>query len=325
MVTAWYPTDDDTGNKAFYMPQPWLGVAEKDQSGFGEILTHKLTNVQTNSYSDASLSNSKKVYPMVIFEPGLGRASYDYSYIAEDLASHGYIVLSSTPTYIADMVVFSKGDIALASSAAQLPENSDALTKDTLTKTELIRDVYAGDIAYLLTQVERLNMTLGNAWVGRVDTSRIGVMGHSLGGAAAYHVCLTDNRCKVALDIDGTLFGEQDSVNKVPFMFLSSDTSNDTGAGVKQEDDYNQAILDKQVSPFYQVTIHGAEHFNFSDLALRSPLIRYLGALGTIDRQTGIEVSRQYIVAMFDKYFENTKPAFLNSNYAIVGSTVVQR
>lgn len=325
MVMTWYPTDAQSGTRASYLPQPWLDTAEKDQSGFGEILTHKLTNVQTNSYTDVPMSKSQKAYPVIILEPGLGRASYDYSSIAEDLASHGYIVLSSTPTYLADLAVFENGRIATAASSTKLSENETALSPNSLAKLVQLRDIYAGDISYLLTKAEQINVLTGSDWAGRLDTSRIGVMGHSLGGAAAYHVCLTDTRCKVTLDIDGTLFGEENSVAKVPFMFLSSDTSNDTNTDAKKEDSYNQAILDKQGKPFYQVTIRGAEHFNFSDLALRSRFIRYLGALGSVDGHVGIELNRLYEVALFDKYLVGAKPTRLNPNNTLPGSVIIQR
>jgi len=324
MEMAWYPTDDISGNQASYIPQPWLNVSEKEQSGFGEILTHKLTNVLTNSLSDAPISNSKKVNPVIILEPGLGRASFDYSYIAEDLASHGYIVISSTTTYIADLVVFSDGKTASASNEIQLNETGAALKGENLRKIELVRDVYADDISYLLTQIVMINKSLGNVWAGRINTSQIGIMGHSIGGAAAYHVCLTDIRCKVAVDMDGTLFGEQGSVNKVPFMFLGSDTTNDVSANAIREDAFNQAIFNKQHSLFFQVTINGTEHFNFSDLSVRSPLIRYFGALGTLDSQKGIDMVRKYVVMMFDTSIGFTKPGLLNSNNAIPGSIIVQ-
>jgi len=325
MVMTWYPADVTTGKTAAYIPEPWLHVAEKDQSGLNGILTHKLTNVQTNSHTNVPLAGTQKTYPVIILEPGLGRASYDYSSIAEDLASHGYIVISSTPTYIADLVVFPNDKTVSASSATQLPETGNSLSPAAVSKTVQLRDVYAGDIAYLLAQVDRLNTTPGSAWNGHLDTTRIGIMGHSIGGAAAYHVCLTDTRCKVALDMDGTLFGERSSVSKVPFMFLSSDTSNDAGTAVKQEDTYNQTILDRQQAPFYRVTIRGAEHFNFSDLALRSPFIRHLGALGPINGRIGIATSRQYVVGMFDKYLEGAKAPYLNPGNALSGAVVTRR
>jgi dienelactone hydrolase len=325
MVMVWYPTDTASGPTAPYLPQPWLDAAETAQSGLGELVTHKLTNVHTNSYVDAPLASAQKAYPVVILEPGLGKASYDYTSIAEDVASHGYVVISSTPTYLADMVVFQNGQTKLGSSVAQEPDSGSSLAPATLAQDEMLRDVYVGDITYLLTQVDHLNTATGSAWAGRFDTARIGIMGHSLGGEASYHICLFDTRCKVALNMDGALFGEMQSVNRVPFMYLSSDTSNDTSADEKQVDAYNLAILDKQLSPFYQVSVRGSEHFNFSDLAVRSPLFRYLGALGAIDGRTGLVIIRQYVVGMLDKYLTGAEPAYLSPNNALPGSTVLQR
>jgi predicted dienelactone hydrolase len=40
---------------------------------------------------------------VLIMGPGLGAAASDYTVLAEDLASHGYIVVGYTPTYSTDV------------------------------------------------------------------------------------------------------------------------------------------------------------------------------------------------------------------------------
>ena len=41
-----------------------------------------------------------------------------------------------------------------------------------------------------------------------MDTSRIGMFGHSYGGATAAQVLVEDSRVKAAINMDGTLYGE---------------------------------------------------------------------------------------------------------------------
>ena len=43
--------------------------------------------------ADAPLAAGGAPHPVLVFAPGLGLAASDYTTIAEDLASHGYIVV----------------------------------------------------------------------------------------------------------------------------------------------------------------------------------------------------------------------------------------
>lgn len=47
------------------------------------------------------------------------------------------------------------------------------------------------------------------SWLSqRIDRNRIGVFGHSLGGATAVRVGLIDSRFGASADVDGSLFGQ---------------------------------------------------------------------------------------------------------------------
>src|SRR5205085_2374192 len=59
-------------------------------------------------------------YPVLIFEPGLGNISTQYTTLLEDLGSHGYIIFAITPTYSSDVVVFPDGRVADATSTGNL-------------------------------------------------------------------------------------------------------------------------------------------------------------------------------------------------------------
>src|SRR3989442_16016703 len=44
-------------------------------------------------------------------------------------------------------------------------------------------------------------------FTGRLDMMRVGVFGHSFGGAAAALFCHEDSRCKAGIDVDGAPHG----------------------------------------------------------------------------------------------------------------------
>jgi pimeloyl-ACP methyl ester carboxylesterase len=73
-----------------------------------------------------------------------------------------------------------------------------------------------------LDHLERLNEAdPSGRFVGRLDLQRVGVFGHSLGGATALQFCHDDLRCKAGIDVDGAPFGSviAEGVSQ-PFLFL---------------------------------------------------------------------------------------------------------
>ena len=149
----------------------------------------------------------------------MGNLPTQYTTLLEDLASHGYIIFAITPTYSANVVVFPDGRVAEATSAGN---PSDA--SDTQAAGDRLVTVWAQDVVFVMNQLDRLNATPDVMWNQRLDLTRQGVFGHSLGGATAAQVCQMDTRCKAGIDLDGALFGPvvQTSLEK-PFLVMQSD------------------------------------------------------------------------------------------------------
>ena len=84
---------------------------------------------------------------------------------------------------------------------------------------------WTGDIAFVLDRVGRLNASAPSGkFTDRLDMTRVGVYGHSLGGAVAAQFCHEDTRCKAGIDIDGAPHGSVVEAGlRQPFMFLLSD------------------------------------------------------------------------------------------------------
>jgi len=63
-------------------------------------------------------------------------------------------------------------------------------------------------MAFVLDRLERLNTSdASGKFTGRLDMTRVGVFGHSFGGAAALQFCHEDSRCKAGIDVDGAPHG----------------------------------------------------------------------------------------------------------------------
>jgi predicted dienelactone hydrolase len=124
--------------------------------------------------------------------------------------------------------------------------------------------------------------------------TRIGVFGHSFGGATAAQFCHDDSRCKAGIDVDGQPFGNvvQDGLHQ-PFMFLMGDHSRDSDGESRLIMANIKSIYDRlPADGRLYVTIRGANHFLFSDdgALLKSHIVmRTLTAFGVV----GIDGRRQ--------------------------------
>jgi predicted dienelactone hydrolase len=305
-VWIWYPTDPSAqGEPAPYLPPAWLRAREQDM-GAGAFLTQNLAAVRVHAQHHVPIASQQHRYPVLVIQPGLGPLLSDYTALAEELASQGYIVVGSTPTYSASVVVFADGRVVHGTPAANVPETaSPAEAKRVLDQ---LITVWAADDQFVLDQLERLNAAdSASMFAGRLDMQAVGVFGHSFGGAAAAEVCRRDARFKAGVDLDGYPYGEvvQASLDQ-PFMFIWSEPPASTDEGWQQASRDASAIYAHLSHSGYQLMIKGTRHFNFSDYALVfAPILKMQDGLGAMDGQRGLTIAEAYVRAFFDKYLKH--------------------
>jgi predicted dienelactone hydrolase len=235
---------------------------------------------------------------------------WNYSTLAEDLASHGYVVAGFDAPYRTGVVAFPDGRVI-----TRRPENNPELFSGeelTLLANKLLA-AWTGDIAFVLDRLEQLNASdASGKFTRRLDMTRVGVFGHSFGGATAAQFCSQDSRCKAGIDVDGSLHGSviQTGIHK-PFMFLVSergDFSSDAEVGQILAD--IQSVYDRlPADGRLRITIRGANHFTFSDdgALLKSRIVRgvlhLFGKLG-IDGRRQLAVTTYCVHSFFDAYLK---------------------
>jgi pimeloyl-ACP methyl ester carboxylesterase len=171
---------------------------------------------------------------------------------------------------------------------------------------------WIGDIGFVLDRLEELNASnVSEKFKGRLDMARVGVFGHSFGGATALQFCHDDSRCKAGIDVDGQPFGSviQDGLHQ-PFMFILSDHSRESDAETRQIKANIQSIYD-HLPPGgrLQIYIRGANHFLFSDdgALLKSHIVmrtlRTLGVVG-IDGSRQLALTAYCVHSFFDAYLK---------------------
>jgi len=319
LVWIWYPAAAQSGAVLDdYEPAQVRAPAGRvGGSLIFRLLTRDLSKVHGHSYRDPDVSARRRSYSVVIMRAGASAGIANYSTLAEDLASHGYVVVGFDAPYRTSEVVFPDGRVI-----ARRPENNPELfSGDPLTSlVNKLLAAWTGDIAFVLDRLERWNASgASGKFTGRLNMTRVGIFGHSFGGATAALFCSQDSRCKAGIDVDGSLHGSviQAGIHK-PFMFLLSghgDFSSD--AEIRQIQADIQSVYDRlPVDGRLRLAIRGANHFTFSDegALLKSGIarrvLRLFGVLG-IDGRRQLAVTAYCVHSFFDAYLKGASVARL--------------
>ena len=312
VVWIWYPSAaprSATAQTSEYLPSGLRAAVERGRPALmNNFLTRDLSKVQTHSSPDADVSSQQSSFPVVIMRAGASAEVANYSTLAEDLASHGYVVVGFDAPYRTQRVVFPDGRV-IARSPANDPELCVGKQQELCANRLLA--AWSADISFVLGQLGQLNLSSGR-FTGRLDMTRIGVFGHSFGGATAALFCHEDSRCKAGIDIDGAPHGGviQAGINR-PFMFLLSDHSHESGSESRQINANIQSIYDRlPPNGRLRIAIRGANHFTFSDdgALLKSFLmrgvLRVFGGLG-IDGRRQLAVTAYCVHSFFDAFLKS--------------------
>jgi len=302
-VWIWYPAAQRQPQQALddYMP----AASRKAMEGglFITLLNRDPARVRAHSLRDARLSPGQTSYPVAIMRTGGATLATNYTTLAEDLASHGFVVVGFDAPYRSLAVVFPDGRVI-----ARSPGNNLDLAygpQQEQLANRLVR-AWSGDTGYVLDRLDGLNKEdPAGRFTGRLDLSRVGVFGHSIGGATALQFCHDDARCKAGIDVDGLVVGDG-ALNGMqkPFLFLMSDHRSEPESErvpvlAKIRSVYDRLPAESRL----MVTLRGANHFGFSD-GTKNHIV--MGAMRTVGKQMDgrrqLELSEHYIDAFFDVY-----------------------
>jgi len=242
--------------------------------------------------------------PILLYVAGWGGRRTDNTVLAEDLASHGFLVAALSD------VSFDEPALPRLSAAADF--SSKASYEATLALAAEKLRYESRRASAVLDRLVALNAEPAGPFAGRLDARRAGIFGFSLGGAVALETCRRDARFKAAMNLDGLLFDAgagSDRGSHAPYFLVSDPGTATTSDDLASADPARRypAILDVADSRIqremlarggYALTIDGAQHLSFTDAALYSPMERLRD--GAIDPVRVAAIVRKYAVAFFD-------------------------
>ncbi|RKH40514.1 alpha/beta hydrolase [Corallococcus sp. AB050B] len=288
MVSLFYPAAFAHGPKTQYMT-PAESAALLADSGIPDVPPDLLSTTRTHSVRNALPAGRVRSLPLVVLSPGYRKPRATLTSLAEDLASHGYVVAVVDHTYESVGTSFPGGRVTGCASC-DLPHDPAFWQK--------LEQGRAADVSFVLDALTWPHAKWRGAYL--IDPSRIGMAGHSVGGASTLPTMVNDSRIQAGMNLDGDTDTPLLAPGlSQPFMFLShqlTPTLCQPGVNTSWERDWQQMTGWKR-----WLEVAGTVHASFTDIGLFADQLGIdLGANTTAERTQAI--TRAYVNAFFDQH-----------------------
>lgn len=323
MVSLWYPAEDDPDAE----PAPYMSPAaasalenELDKSGVPRGAVD-VASAESNALLEAPLTEGADELPVLLYSHGFGDSRSLSTALLEELASHGYLVVSMDHPY--------------ESTAVDLPDGrmlrKNFPDRETQTYREAI-SVRTSDTRFVLDSLTGGGL-LPPYLEGAADTDTVGMFGHSAGGLTTAEVMLVDDRITAGADLDGSMAFHVDNEAwadvttrgvERPFLYFGAGLS---GADLPHTSRHHQDLQlfrEASTGPFLELYMADGEHRSFSDDQWARPEMEADHGLsgrsweagkemiGSIDPEASVAAQRAYLLAFFDSHLLGTEEPLLD-------------
>lgn len=323
-LQAWYPARPTNEPVEPYLDD----VVRAALADFTRVPKFLLPQNPSHSRVNAPAVSGR--FPVVLFNHGFGSFQKQSSSLMEELASHGFVVMSVGHPAESLVVQLADGSsvrhdakhpawVEITAGLKELEKNLREV-EPLLAQARAAKDLPSFTVAMKAVSSHRsyavllplithwcddtkavLDQLASTPLGAFVDASRVGAFGHSLGGMVAGRLAMTDERVRAGMNFDGAQLLEGEATTlRVPFCFLYADTSKSGNATVRTEG-MNDALLG---AGGIGAVLRGSMHLNFTDMNNLSMMAR---ALGSIDRGEMSRVLRAATVGFFEHHL-NGKP-----------------
>lgn len=312
-IQLWYPTESTSDTRVPWLPEGRRHIrAIVATHGFPRFIWDHTVRMQSNSVAGgatAPVVGDIGQLPVVLISHGWEGYRALHTDVAEELASHGALVVAADHSYGAAATALNDGRI-LQSHDGVLPERG---TSDRFAELawQLVT-TFSADNRAILDHLERVaagTATQGPpealaVLYGRVTVEGVGVVGHSTGGGAMVHLTQHDPRVGAVVGLDAWVeplaTGNPAPGNAlmarplaVPARFLRSHQ-------------WEGGINDTYLLPYVAASkgasgaadlyhIPGTTHQQFSTLYMYAPAVQWLGLLGEIEPMGFAELQRDLV------------------------------
>jgi len=345
-IIAWYPAGAAGAN-----PAPYMRDGMEEVLSFARLAKlgdafNGLATVKTHATIDAIPATTPARFPVIVFQHGYTGLPSSHTALMEDLASHGWAVLNVVHPYEATGAMLADGTVVTFTDEKNAlrwrimdvlnewgPEGPTmdkiVAVVDEVEKEKLMRGYLANlkntdqvvkrwtlDVRFALDHLPKTGA--GGRVAAKLDLTRLGAAGHSMGGVASAQFCLEDRRCKAGLNLDGIpQYGAMiDTPMPAPFLMVYSGRPGRAGA--------SDLIYRRSASKYYRVDVKDTLHLDFTDMNFWGGPLRERGAYGKIDPRRAAEITRMIVREFFAQELLKQPSAFLAGKQPMPDVTVAE-
>jgi len=212
-------------------------------------------------------------YPVVIYAPGVGGVAHEVADMAELLASHGYIVISSR---------------SLGTHTS--PMNTDLEGIESQVR----------DIQFLLAYAHKLP---------QADTAHVAAMGWSWGGMANVFAAARDHRIRALVSFDGTR--EPEFTKKiapesltVPWLYVQRHPETVAQLSRKGIETSFSLLNEARYADVYQLVMYPMRHVDFSSALLRFQRPDWFSDYSRAEVEQAYAWTARYVLEFLNAYLK---------------------
>ena len=297
--------------------------------------------VPVHFYYPADTEDSEDEFPLVVFSHGAFGYYQSNTSTYEELASNGYVVAALDHPHHAIFTTDTDGqtiivDQGFLNTALDI-SSQDATKLDPQKQCGISQDWLAlrtADMSFVLDELEEAGErdALDTSWhtadeseilaaLDMADFMRIGLMGHSMGGATSVELGRQRDDVSAVVCLDGTMLGEYTgiadgmlAVDEEPYPvpvleFVNWGTYNELTQGMDElharGGKYPNDELIRNAADGYTTTIRDTLHMDFTDLPLLSPALGNMLGSGNRDSKETMAIVNSLVLDFFDCYLKD--------------------
>ena len=275
-------------------------------------------------------------FPLIVFSHGaFGYYESNFS-TYEELASNGYVIAALDHPHHAFFTHDTEGKLVLVDqnflNTAIAVSNEAEYEEDKLHAIENEwMQVRVPDLDFVITAIKEAKDAgaLSPVWVlsgtspatiaeimNVTNVGKIGVMGHSMGGATSVQIGRERDDIDAVIDIDGTMLGEyirgEDgtyTVSTLPYSlpileFVNWATYNELADISAKGIMYPNEVLMANADEGFRVTVRDTEHMDFTDLPILSPFLGKMLGSGSRDTKETMTIVNGLILDFYNCYLK---------------------
>lgn len=293
--------------------------------------------VPVHFYYPANAADGEK-FPLVIFSHGAFGYYQSNTSTYMELASNGYVVAALDHPHHAFFTEDTDGKLVTVDPAFI---NAALHLDDSFSEEEqfaLYQDWMAlrtADMSFALDEIKNAvgSGAVDDSWfvsdknvdqvlpvLNMTDTQKIGLMGHSMGGATSVALGRDRDDVTAVIDIDGTMLSEYTGVEngkfkvntapyEVPVLeFINWETYNELADYIEEYraegGSYPNDELMRHAAAGFSSTIRDTKHMDFTDLPLLSPVLGNMLGSGERDKKETMMTVNSLVLQFYNCYLK---------------------